>query len=107
MYIYTDNACNQEVFQILFPQFVQEAKCDKSVQLVEKECGIKYCVFKKHTALSVIKFSQFDISIVLYILWYRIEVLTVVRIHNVWVRTPYSLVHGYECFGGALWNCTG
>jgi hypothetical protein len=27
-------------------------------------------------------------------------VLTVVRIHNaVWVMTPCSLVHGYECFG--------
>jgi hypothetical protein len=26
------------------------------------------------------------------------EVLALVRIHNeVWVRTPYSLVHGYEC----------
>jgi len=25
----------------------------------------------------------------------------VVRIHDmVWVRTPYSLVHSYECFGG-------
>jgi hypothetical protein len=34
------------------------------------------------------------------------EVLTVVRIHIVvWVRTPYSLVHGYECFGGAFWGC--
>jgi hypothetical protein len=34
------------------------------------------------------------------------EVLTVVRIHNaVWVRTPYSLVHGYECFGGAFSVC--
>jgi hypothetical protein len=32
------------------------------------------------------------------------EVHTVVRIHNaVCVRTPRSLVHGYECFGGAFW----
>ena len=30
--------------------------------------------------------------------------LTLVRIHNVvWVRTPCSLVHGYECSGGAFW----
>jgi len=34
----------------------------------------------------------------------RFEVLTVVTIHNVvWVMTPYSLLHGYECFAGALW----
>jgi hypothetical protein len=27
----------------------------------------------------------------------RFEVLTVVRVHNaVWVKTPCSLVHGYE-----------
>jgi hypothetical protein len=32
------------------------------------------------------------------------EVLTVVKIHMaVWVRTPCSLVHDYECFGGAFW----
>jgi hypothetical protein len=30
----------------------------------------------------------------------------VVRIHNVmWVRTPCSLVHGNEGFGGAFWVC--
>jgi hypothetical protein len=34
------------------------------------------------------------------------EVPTVVRIHNaVWARTPCSLVHGYEYFGGAFWVC--
>jgi hypothetical protein len=48
----------------------------KVTQLVAKECGIKYCAFKKHTAGPVIQFSQCDISIhaspVLYILWYRI-----------------------------------
>jgi hypothetical protein len=48
----------------------------KCTQLVEKECGIKYCVFKSHTPLPVIQFSQHDISIhtslVTYILWYRI-----------------------------------
>ena len=28
-----------------------------------------------------------------------------VRIHNVvWVRTLYSLVCGYVCFGGAFWS---
>jgi hypothetical protein len=41
-----------------------------------KDCGIKYCVFNKHTALPVIQFSQCYISIhaslVLYILWHRI-----------------------------------
>ena len=32
------------------------------------------------------------------------EVLTVVMFHNaIWVRTPYSLVNGYECFRGAFW----
>jgi hypothetical protein len=34
------------------------------------------------------------------------EILKVVRIHIVgWVRTPFSLVHGYECFGGAFCVC--
>ena len=29
-----------------------------------------------------------------------------VTIYNVvWVMTPYNLLHGYECFGGALWAC--
>jgi hypothetical protein len=41
-----------------------------------KECGTKYCVFKKHTAVPVVQFSQCDISIhtslVIYILLYRI-----------------------------------
>ena len=32
------------------------------------------------------------------------EVLKVGRIHNVlWIRTPYGLVHGYECLEGAIW----
>jgi len=32
------------------------------------------------------------------------EVLKVVRIYNtVWVRTPYSLIYGYEYFGTAFW----
>ena len=34
------------------------------------------------------------------------DVLTVVMIHNaVWVRTPCSLVHGWECFGEAFCIC--
>ena len=45
--------------------------------MVEKECGVKYCVFKGYTALPVIQFPQHDISISacsLYSLvhWYRI-----------------------------------
>jgi hypothetical protein len=45
MCIYTDSVCNREVFQISFPQFVQEAKYEISVmQLVEEKCVIKYCV---------------------------------------------------------------
>jgi hypothetical protein len=55
-------------------------------------------------------FYQHDTSIqnllVLYILLYGFEVLTVVRIHNaVWVRTPRSQVHGCESSGGAFWVC--
>ena len=23
---------------------------------------------------------------------------------KVWISTPYSLIHGYEYFGGALWD---
>jgi hypothetical protein len=35
-----------------------------------------------------------------------VEVLTVVRIHSaVWIRTPCSLVHGYECFGEEFCVC--
>ena len=30
--------------------------------------------------------------------------LRMVRIHNVvWLRTPWVLIHGYECCGGAFW----
>jgi hypothetical protein len=77
---------------------------------VEKECGIKYCVFKKHTAFPVIQFSQSDIfvhtSLVLMYVGTGFEVFTVVRIHvAVWVRMLCTLVHGYECFGGAFWVC--
>jgi hypothetical protein len=35
-------------------------------------------------------------------------VLRGVRIYNmVWVRTPYSLIHGYECFEEAFWVSLG
>jgi hypothetical protein len=57
-----DNVCNQEVFQISFPQFVQEAKYEKSVHGWWKKNLVlnKYFVFKKHTALPVIQFSKCD-----------------------------------------------
>jgi hypothetical protein len=35
--IYTDNVCNQEVFQISFPKFVREAKCEKTVHSWQKK----------------------------------------------------------------------
>jgi len=45
----------------------------------------------------------FTLHLFLIFLGTEFEVLTVVRICNVvWVWTPYSLVHGYECFGGAF-----
>jgi hypothetical protein len=37
MCIYTDNVCNQEVFQISLPQFVQEAEYEKSVHSLWKK----------------------------------------------------------------------
>jgi hypothetical protein len=50
--IYTDNICNKKILQILFPQFVREAKHKTlSTHLVERGHNIKYCVFKKHTTL--------------------------------------------------------
>jgi hypothetical protein len=49
---------------------------EESTQLVEKQCGTKYCVFNKHTAFPIIQFSQHEFYIhsshVLHILWYRI-----------------------------------
>jgi hypothetical protein len=48
---------------------------ETGTQLLGKECGIAYCVFKKHTTLPVIQFCQCDVSIhtsvVLNILLYR------------------------------------
>ena len=42
-YIYADNVCNQEVFQISIPQFYWEAKFETLCpQLMEKECNINY-----------------------------------------------------------------
>jgi len=61
-------------------------------------------VFKKHTALTLLQFSQCDISshtsAVLNVTWYRLEVLTLVRNRTaIWVRKTNSLVHGYELSG--------
>jgi hypothetical protein len=76
MCIYTNNFCNQEVFQILFPQFVQEAEYEKSVHIWWIMIVVLNTAFKKHTALPIIQFFQRDIcihtSLVLYILWSRI-----------------------------------
>jgi hypothetical protein len=93
--IYTDNVCNREVFLISFPQFVQEAKYEKSV----------HSWWKKNVALSTVSVGS---TLHLFFIFFGtgFEVLTVVRIHNaVRVRTPCSLVHGYECFGGGIWVC--
>jgi len=59
---------------------------------------------------SVVQFSSltfaFTIHLFLIFLGTEFKVLTEVRICNaVWVWTPCSLVHGYECFGGAFWAC--
>jgi hypothetical protein len=59
---------------------------------------------------SVIPFSECDISfptsVVLDILCTGFEVFKVMRIHDaVWVRTPHSLVHSSEYFGGVFWAC--
>jgi hypothetical protein len=69
---------------------------------VEKECGIKYCVFKKHTALPVFQLpnATFPSTVHLFFIFFGtgFEVLIVARIHiAVWCRTPYSVVRGYEC----------
>jgi hypothetical protein len=50
--VYTDNVSNQEVFQILFPQFVREGKYEESV----------HGWWKKNVS-PVIQVSQHDISI--------------------------------------------
>jgi hypothetical protein len=60
------------------------------MQLVEKRCGINYCVCKTHTAFPLIQFSERDISIhaSLFFIFFGkgFEVLKVMRIHNVvWV----------------------
>jgi hypothetical protein len=56
----------------------------------EKECGIKYCVFKKHTAHPVIHFPMiFPSMLQLFFIFFGtgFEVLAVVRIYNaVWLR---------------------
>jgi len=51
--------------------------------------------------------SAFTVQLFLIFVGTEFEVLTVVSIHNVvWMWTPYSLAHSYECFGGAFfWVC--
>jgi hypothetical protein len=91
------------VVQISYPRLLGEAKCEtKCTQLVEKKHVLKYRVYKNHTALPAIRFSnvKFPPTHLLFLIYF------VVRIHNsICVRTPYNLVHGYEYFGGAFWVC--
>jgi hypothetical protein len=62
-------------------------------------------VSQKTYSSAIFQFSQHDYSSVLLIfLGTGLEELIVMWIDNVaWVSTPYSLVHTYECFGGASW----
>ena len=67
-----------------------------------------HCVrrlFFINTALLWIQFSQRGISnhISVYYFYTGFEVRIVARIHNtVWVMMPQSVIHGYECSGGAF-----
>jgi hypothetical protein len=74
---------------------------------------IKYVIcavsIKKTYCSSIIQFFQCDISmnemLQLFLIFFGTgsEVLTVVKISNmIWVRTLYSVMHGYESFGGAF-----
>jgi hypothetical protein len=77
MCICTDNVCSQEVFQISFPQFVREAKYEKSVYSWQKKnVALNIVSLKNILHFLLIQFSEHDIpihaSLVLYILWYRI-----------------------------------
>jgi hypothetical protein len=107
--MYLGEVCNKEVFQISFLQFVWEAKYKVlCAQLVEWACNIIYCVNRKHTALghSFFPMWHFHPRFRMLLVFFGIgfEVLRVVGIHiAVWVRTPCSLVDGYECFGRAFW----
>jgi len=92
MFIYTDNICNQELFQNLLPLFETryETLC---TQLVEKVCNIKYGVCKNLSVYFVIQFPSvaFPSTHQLFLIFVGtgFEVLTVVKIHNaVSVRTP-------------------
>ena len=59
----------------------------------------------KHTPLLQFTFHNMTtLQFLLIFLGTGLEVVIVVWINNAaWVRTPYSLVHGYECFGGEFW----
>jgi hypothetical protein len=75
--------------------------------LVEVVGDVKYCVCKTHTALLEFIFPNvtFPSTLQLFLIFFGagLEVLTVVRIPNGdCVRTSYSVVHVYECFGEAF-----
>jgi hypothetical protein len=75
---------------------------------VEREYGVKHSAFKYILHFLEFNFPNmiFPSTLYLFFIFFGtgFEVLTVVRIHNaVWVRTPFCLIHGYECFGGAFW----
>ena len=87
MCIDTDNACNQEAFQISFPQFVWEAKYETMwTQLVEKYVILNIFSVKKHTALLSSNFPNvtFPSMLQMFLIFFGtgFEVLKVVRIHN-------------------------
>lgn len=66
-----------------------------------KENLVLNIVSVKTYSSTVIQFTQHDISI--YTSITGLEALIVVWIPIAgWIRTPYSLVHDYECFGGAF-----
>jgi hypothetical protein len=79
VYVYTDNVCNEGVFQISFPQFFLRGKM---WTIVYRAGGKMYVILytmsvkKKKVLPSIIWFSQCYMSInalvVLNILWYRI-----------------------------------
>jgi hypothetical protein len=104
MYSYADNVCNQEVFQIWLPQFVQEAKYGKSVHSWWKKNALLNAVSLKNV-LHFLQFSfpnmTFPPTLHFFCMFFGtgFDMLIVVRISNaVWVRAQCSLVCGFECF---------
>jgi hypothetical protein len=73
-----------------------------NIQVVEKECGSKYYACKEHAAI-LVSFPTMKSPCKLQVLIFlgtSLEVLMVVRIHNViWASASYSLVLGYQCSG--------